>query len=112
MLVEILGLFIIISVILFILSLYTMEENPMLAIPLIMVNMIFIVIITYGFFDVEWFYIALDGTPTIYSTTDYGEPYAYIFFMFFFIHIMLFVKTGYNLWKEALDTKGGLDFRR
>jgi len=89
-----------------------MEENPMLAIPLIMVNMIFIVIITYGFFDVEWFYIALDGTPTIYSTMEYGNPYAFIFSMFFFIHVMLFVKTGFNIWKEAGETKGELNVRK
>lgn len=112
MLGEWLVIFIIITVILFILALYTMEENPILAIPLIMVNMIFIIIVTYGFFDVEWFYIALNGTPTIYSTAEYGEPYAYIFFMFFFIHIMLFVKTGFNLWKEALETKGEMKYKR
>lgn len=112
MMVEWLALFIIISIILFILSLYAMEENPMLAIPMIMVNMIFTVIIAYGFWNVEWFYISYDGTPMIHSTYDYGNPYSYIFLVFFFIQCLLFVKTGWNLTKEALKTKGEMNYRR
>lgn len=102
MLIEMLLIFIIVSVILFIFSLYTMEENPMLAIPLIMVNIVFVVLIMYGITYVEWFYIAADGTPTIYSTMTYANPYAYVFLVFMFIQIMLLIKTGFNLVQEGL----------
>lgn len=115
MMLEMLMLFIILSIILFILILFFMEDTPMIAIPLIMVNMIFIVIITYGFWDVEWFYTAYNSTvgnstAYLYSTDSYGEPYSYIFFMFFLIHVLLFIRVGWVLWKQALDTPGEMDY--
>ena len=115
MLIDMLMIFIIISIVLFILCLYMMEENPTLAIPLIMVNMIFIVIITYGFWNVEYIASYTSGgefNTTIFSTDEYGDPYSFIFVVFFFIHLLLFFRTGFNLWKEALQTKGEMDYNK
>ena len=117
MLIDMLLVFIVISVILFILTLFIMEDNPMLAIPLIMVNMIFIVIITYGLWNVEYSYVGTNATTGLmeymtYSTTSYGDPYSYIFVLFFFIHVMLFFKTGFDMWKDALKTKGEMNYYR
>jgi len=106
MLMDWLLLFIIISIVLFILGVYTMEDEPMLAIPIIMINIIFTVLITYGFLVVEWLYVDATGTPQIYTTSAYAEPYSYVFFMFTFVNIMLFIKAGGNLWRNLVITKG------
>ena len=116
MLMDMLMLFIIITFVLFILSVYTMETNPFLAIPLVMGGMVFSVLCTYGLWDVEYFYIgynaSVGNTSThIYSTMDYGDPYSYIFVLLFFIFILLFIRSGWNLWTEALETEGQLDYR-
>ena len=117
MLIDMLIVLIIISIILFIFCVYTMDENPMLAFPLIMVNMIFIVIVAYGFWDVEWFYTGYNVTtgaiePMLHSTYVYGTPYSYVFFVFFLIHCLLFAKTGFNMWQEAAMTKGRMDYKK
>lgn len=115
MLMELLIIFIIATIILFILSVYTMEEYPMLAIPIILVGMICTIICAYGFWNVEYFYIAYNNTlgnssGFIYSTMNYGDPYSYIFMFLFFIYCALFVKTGFNMWSEALQTKNEMEY--
>jgi len=117
MLVDIIIIFIIITIISLLLSLFLLEDKPMLSLPLIMVGMIFSVLCTYGMWNVEWFYTgfnATEGNTTsyIYSTTNYGDPYSYIFVLFFFIFVILFFAAGWNMWKEALKTQGEMEYKR
>ena len=113
---DVLILFIIITVILFFVSVFTMEDNPFLSIPFIMVGMIFSILCTYGFWDVEYFYVGYNATTgntttNIYSTMDYGNPYGYIFMFLFFIFFVLFFRAGFNMWNDALKTKGEMNYR-
>lgn len=110
MIFDMLMLLIIISIIIFI-FIIMLDTEWKLCFPLIMVNMIFIILITYGFWDVEWFYIEQSLTPTVYSTSDYSV-YSYVFVAFFFIHILLFFKAGYDAWVDALSTKGQMKYTR
>jgi len=117
MLAEILVLFIIITIIMFILSVYTVDENPTLSIPFIMVGMIFCVLCAYGMWNVETQYIGYNatlGNTSFYtqSVSTYGDPYSYVFLAFFFIFVLLFIRSGWNLWKEALETKGQMDYKK
>jgi preprotein translocase subunit SecY len=93
-----------------------MEEKPILSIPVLMVGMIFCVLCSYGFWNVEMLYIGYNSsvgntTATIYSTMNYGDPYSYIFMVLFYIFCLMFVKAGFNSWKDALETKGQIDYR-
>lgn len=117
MIIDILILFIIITIILFFVSVFLMEDNPLISIPFIMLGMIFSVLCTYGFWDVEYLYTGYNstiGNTTIYtySTMDYGDPYSYIFVLLFFIFVVLFIRAGMNLWKEALQTQGEMDYNK
>ena len=115
MFMDILMLFIVLSIIFFILSIFLMESNPQLSIPFIMLGMIFTILCTYGMWDVEVLYVNYNASTgitntSIYSTMDYGEPYSYIFVLFFFIFMILFFRAGYNMWKEALQTQGEMNY--
>ena len=117
MLTEVLMLFIIITFILFILSVFVMEDTPMLAIPLIMCGMIFSILCTYGFWRIDYFYAGYNASHgnasgTMYSTFDYGDPYGYVFVFIFFIFIILFLRAGMNMWKDALETKGEMNYHK
>ena len=52
MLVDMLMVFIIVSILLFVFSVFLMDEQPILTIPFVFAGMIFTVISTYGFFNV------------------------------------------------------------
>ena len=110
MMFEMLLLLIVVSILIF-LFIILLDENWKLCFPLIMVNMIFIVLITYGFWSVDWFYLDSTLTPAIYSTDEYGV-YSYIFVAFFFIHILLFIKAGHDALQESLKTKGQINYNR
>jgi hypothetical protein len=117
MFMDLLIIFIILSIIFFILSIFTMEDTPMLSIPFIMVGMIFAIICTYGLWDVEIIYTNFNATTgftntSIYSTGSYGDPYGYIFVLFFFIFCVLFVRAGFNMWQDALRVQGELDYKK
>lgn len=81
------------------------------AIALISVNWLFIILATYGCYNIEWTYTShyWSGNGTfmtdIYSTDSY-YIFAYVFYMFFLIHLILFFYAGWNAWQEALATKG------
>lgn len=116
MIFEMLILFIFLTIFLFILSVFIMEDYPIIAIPLIMIGMILSILCAYGLWNVEWFYVGYNSTVGnssgyIHSTMNYGDPYSYIFVLFFFLYCVLFVKTGFNMWREALRTKGELDLK-
>lgn len=121
MLVELLVLFIIIVVAMLILSAFMMEsDKPEIAIPFVMVGLIFSVLCSYGFWNIQWFYIKFENTtngnitytPAIYSTMQFGNPYSYIFMVLFFIFCILFVRIGWNVVNKAAETKGMLDFKK
>lgn len=116
MIVDILLLFIIITIILLFVSVFTMEDTPLISIPFIMCGMIFSILCTYGFWNVEYFYVgynaSVGNTSTyMYSTIDYGNPYGYIFVLMFFIFCILFIRCGMNMWRDALQTKGEMNYR-
>lgn len=116
MFMDLLILFIVLSIIFFILSIYLLEDNPSLCIPFIMLGMIFTILCTYGMWDVEILYVNYNASSgltntSMFSTTDYGDPYSYVFVLFFFIYVVLFVKAGFNMWKQALETQAEMDYR-
>jgi cellulose synthase/poly-beta-1,6-N-acetylglucosamine synthase-like glycosyltransferase len=117
MLFDMLILFILIVVIMLILSILFVEENPVMSIPLIFIGMIFSVLSAYGFFDVDFFYTGFNSTVGnttgyIYSESSYYDPYAFVFLLIFFIFALLFIRAGFNLWKESLETKGTIDYKK
>ena len=117
MFMEMLLLFIVIVVIMLVLSVYTMDENPSLSIPIIMTGIIFTVLCAYGVWNVEYLYVGINATTgitetQIYSTDSYGNPYSYIFLTVCFVFVMFFFRAGFNLWKEALQTKGQMEYNR
>jgi len=115
MFMDILMLFIVLSILFFILSIYLMEEKPLMSIPFILLGMIFTILVTYGMWDVEILYVSYNASSgltntSIYTTSSYGDPYSYIFVLFFFMFVVLFFHAGFNMWKEALDTQGELNY--
>lgn len=116
MLMDMLILFIILSIIFFILSVYLMEENPKLSIPFIMLGMIFTILVAYGLWNVEVLYVGYDAATgiantSLYSTASYGNPYSYVFVLVFFIYLILFFNAGFNMWKQALETQSEIDYK-
>lgn len=115
MVIEFLLIFVVLAIMFFILSVLLMDDYPEITIPLIMVGIIFTILCTYGMWDVEYAYIGFNntiGNTTFYrESVSYGDPYSYIFIGLFFMYILLFFRTGHNLWKNALETKGQMDYR-
>ena len=130
MMLEMLIIFIIITIILFLLIIEMLfyQDSPTAipkpnehignwkpAIPLITVNWLFIILSTYGFYEIEWFYNqnywSGNGTyrVALYSTDSYYYL-AYVFYMFFLIHVILFFYAGWMAWKESLTTEGEIDY--
>ena len=115
--IDMLIIFILIAVILFILTVFIMDDSPMLAIPFIFAGMIFSVICTYGFFNVETFYIGQNVTtgnlaPYMYTDDSYALVYPWVFFFMFLLYVILFVRVGFNVWKESLETKGEMKYKK
>lgn len=111
MLMTHLTLFIIFVFISLVISMYLMETKPVFSIPWIFIGLIFSVICTYGFWNVQIPVIYSDDTFVLESV-NYGEPYSYIFVFIFFIFLMFFFRAGWNMWMEALKTKGEFDYSR
>lgn len=117
MMMDMLIIFIVISIILFILTVFVMDDMPMLAIPFIFAGMIFAILCAYGFFDVGTFYVGQNITTgnleaSVYSDESYGVMYPWVFFFVFILYVFLFVKVAFNIWKEANETRGQIDYRR
>lgn len=117
MIMDMLVLFIVITLILFFVSVFLMEDYPMISLPFIMLGMIFSILVTYGLWDVEYFYVGYNasvGNTSTYtfSTMSYGDPYSYIFVLLFFIFVVLFVRAGMNMWRDALKTQGEMNYHR
>ena len=102
-------IFIIVTLLMLIITIFMVEEQPYMSIPFIIMGWIFSVLCAYGVWDVEWAVLQNDNTFVLESAS-YGEPYSYVFVLIFFIFVMLFVKAGFNTWKQALDTKAEMDY--
>ncbi len=100
-----LTLFIVVTLVSILISAYLMEENPIISIPFIMIGLIFSVICAYGVWDVEWVVLHSDNTLVLESV-DYGIPYTFVFVFLFFVFVLFFFRAGFNLYKEAIETKG------
>jgi len=116
MFMDLLILFIVFSILFFILSVWLMENNPKLSIPFIMLGMIFTILVTYGLWEVEMLYVSYNASSgltntSIYNTMSYGDPYSFIFALFFFFYLILFFRAGFNMWREALETQGKINYR-
>ena len=116
MLFEMLILFIILAILMFILSIYTIEDAPYYSIAFVMLGMIFSVLCAYGVWEVDFLvvgYNASNGSTVteMYNSYSYGDPYSYIFVLLFFIFVIMFMVAAFNSWKHALKTKGELDLK-
>jgi len=112
---ELLIIFIILTILFFIISIITMEDNPKLSIPFIMMGMIMSILCSYGIWRVDFLYVDYNATfgnssIIMYSSWDYGDPYSYIFIFIFFIFFIMFFRAGFNMWKEALMTQGEMNY--
>jgi len=87
------------------------------AIALITMNWLFIILATFGCYDIEWTYTSkyYSGNGTfmteLYSTDSY-YVFAYVFYVFFFVHMILFFYAGWMAWKEALTTEGEMEYTK
>lgn len=116
MIFDMLMLFVAVSIILLIITVFIIEEEPMLAVVFIIIGMIFSALSSYGFFDVDYFYAGYNSTlgnttGYMYSDLSYYDPYAWVFFFVFLVYCLLFVKAGFNTWRQALETKGEINYR-
>jgi len=114
---DLLVLFIVLTVIFLLLSIFTMEDYPMMAIPFVMCGMIFSIICTYGLWNIETPYTGYNASwgntsMGLYANTSYGDPYGYIFMFLFFLFVMIFVRIGWNLLDESLKTKGQMKYNK
>lgn len=114
---DLLVLFIILTIIFLFISFFTMEDYPMISLPFVMIGMIFSILCTYGMWNIETLYIGYNASfgntsAEIYSNTGYGDPYGYIFMFLFFVYILVFFRIGWNLWTEALETEGQMDYKK
>jgi hypothetical protein len=116
MLMDLLILFIVLSILFFILSVYLVETSPMISIPFIMLGMIFTIITTFSLWNVEILYTNFNATTGITNasihTINYSDPYSYIFVLFFFIFMVLFFRAGFNMWNIALKQQGEMNYNK
>ena len=98
-------IFIIVTLLMLIISIILMEEQPYVAIPFIVIGWIFSVLCAYGVWSVEFAVLQNDNTFVIESTS-YGEPYSYVFVFVFLLFVMIFIRAGFNTWKMAMEQKG------
>jgi hypothetical protein len=108
MLLDILIIFIVVTIISFFVSVFTIEDYPVISFAFISLGMVFSILCTYSLWNVEYFYVGYNATEGntstyIYGTDVYGDPYSYIFVLIFFIFVILFVKASFNMWNLALE---------
>ena len=116
MLYDMLIVFILLTIIILVLTVFLVEDRPLLSIPFVMIGMIFSILCTYGLYDVELsnsVFNVTTGLTTIEVThfMEWGDPYAYVFMLMFFIFFILFIRAGFNMWRIALETEGQMNYR-
>jgi Ca2+/Na+ antiporter len=101
MLIDLLAIFILITVLLFIISAIMVEENPTMSIIFIIAGMFFTVYCVFGFASID----VVLGDGTVYSNTTYLEAYGWGFFFMFILYVMLFVKAGFNYLNDRVEQR-------
>jgi len=114
MLFDMIIIFIIILILCLILTVFLMEDRPLLAIPFVMIGMVFSIICTYGMWDIEFYnnnfnYTTGYTTMEVTHISSYGDPYSYLFVLMFFVFMLLFFRVGQNMWRLALETEGEMN---
>jgi hypothetical protein len=99
MLLDILIVFVIITILLFIISVIMVEENPAVSIILIIAGMIFSIFCVFGFGSVD----VMLGDGTLVSDTSYYETFGWAFFFFFLFYALLFIKAGFNYMQIVIN---------
>ena len=128
---EMLLIFIIISLILFMMIIECLffQDSPSAkqregehignwkpSIALISVNLIFLILCAWGVHRVDWVYTNkyFSGNGTMLTDIGFTEEYyglSYIFYGFFLIHCILFVYAGWCAIKESKQAKGEMEFK-
>ena len=108
--IELLILFIVATIVLFILSVLFMDQDAFISVCFTMLGMIFCVLSAYGFWDVDYFYS--DGASGYMHSVNMGTPWSYVFFGVFFMFVLVFFKIGYNLLQDAFNTDGQIDYKK
>lgn len=110
MIIDLLVLFIMLAIIMFIISLMLVNdyENLDMAIVTILLGIMFTVVVSFGFIKVEYFYSGFNVTSGnveshVFEVSGYNEPYPILFLFLCFFFIALFFKVGFNLWKKSLE---------
>lgn len=116
MLFDMFVIFLIVTFICLIFSVFLMEDKPLLAIPFITIGMLFSIMCTYAMWDIEFYsniFNSTNGSSTLELThiTSYGDPYSYVFMLIFFIFLVLFFRTGFNMWRIALESEDEMDIK-
>lgn len=107
MLENMLMLFIVISFILFVLSVFMVDSEPFLAIPFIIAGIIFCGLCIFGFFQVDTVTMGVNVTSgdyeaMLFSIKDQYEPYVWVYMLFVFLHCILFVKAAVNVLRDSV----------
>ena len=116
MLFDMLILFILLTVIVLVITVFLVEDRPLLSIPFVMVGMIFSILCTYGMYYVEIVSNVFNSTTGVTSVEvtgfyDWGIPYSYVFVLFFFVFFVLFIRAGFNMWHLGLETQGQMNYK-
>jgi predicted membrane protein len=98
MYIDLLIIFVIVSILFLIISIILVEENPRLSVVFIIVGLIFTVYCSFGFMQVQ--YVLGDGT--LYTDESYAEPFGWGFFFIAMIYAMLFFYAGYNYMRQMM----------
>lgn len=101
MYIDLLIIFVIVSILFFIISAILSEENPRLSIIFIITGMIFTVYASYGFINVEY----LLGDGTIYSDDSYADAFGWGFFFLALLYVMLFFYAGFNYMRLVIEQR-------
>ncbi len=108
MILELLIIFIIITILMLMFAMILIEEYLDLAIIAVMVGIFFAVITSYGFINVEYYTSGFNVTSGnienhVFQITGYNEPYPIVFLMIVFFFVALFFKIAFKIWKKSLE---------
>lgn len=113
MLAEILIIFIIATIIFFILSVYMIEDSPWLSLGFVSMGLVFSTLSVWGMWAVDFTYTSYNNTfgNTSFEieTVNYGDPYSFVFIFVFGAFIILLIKAGFNCVKKSKEQQGEMD---
>lgn len=113
MLAEFVIIFIIATIVFFIISIFLIDEYPWLSLASISMGLVFSTLAVWGMWAVDFVYTSYNSTHGNTSfeveTVNYGDPYSFVFVFVFGAFIILLLKAGFNVVKKAKEQKGELD---